>query len=624
MRRLVCLGLAALLALPAAGLAATPEEVAIQELQQKIQQLSAALESLSKQVEESKKPAAAQPAQAAQPEIKELAKRLDAVEKHSVLDRISLSGDLRVKADSLVYKGITTNQGMMVDFDRFWGDTMAGAFGNPFDPTGSAPIQQLFNKYPDLMNSIMKTKGFAGFDAFGRPIFTNGGAKLGKNMFGDGPTKYDADNSILYTTRLRLNMKAKVWDNVNFSGRLNMYKNWGDSTGVQVFDSFDSFTMDGTNSGNTTGDLLHVERAYFDWNSIGGTPFYLSIGRRPSTYGPPTEFRENELRGGTPSGHLVNFNFDGITLGYGLEDATGIDGMVARLCYGQGFESEYGNGSLFAETDLDDTQFAGLNLDILNDGTNFVQLTAFRGFDIADSFKGVAVMPFADTNGDGIPDGMNSGAYISRFQGQENIGDMNLVGLGFSRQEENGIKWFGSLGWTRTEPNANFNPMGLGGLLYDATPVMRVTDIKLDDDGNFAGVGMKHDGDYIKSANWNEERNGYSIYVGLQVPAPLGKAGLEYNYGSRFWTPFTQAQDDVVGSKLATRGHAGEAYYIFDINPNMFIKLGGIYYDYQYTGSGSPVGLPKKVKDIQNGSEYSMFPVLDKAWDVNAALTVKF
>jgi len=24
--------------------------------------------------------------------------------------------------------------------------------------------------------------------------------------------------------------------------------------------------------------------------------------------------------------------------------------------------------------------------------------------------------------------------------------------------------------------------------------------------------------------------------------------------------PFTQAQDDVVGSKLATRGHAGEAY----------------------------------------------------------------
>lgn len=613
MKRLLCLGMAALLALPAAGLAATPEEVAIQELQQKIQQLSAALEALSKKVEESKKTEAP-----ASPEVKELAKRLDAVEKHSVLDRITFTGDLRGKADSLVYKDITVNQGMMTDFDQFVGMANAGMAAYVADLTDNGVIdtasnQEFFNKfsalgaaYPDLLSKYLT------------------GELGGKGMFGNGPTKYDADNSILYTTRLRLNMKAKVWDNVNFSGRLNMYKNWGDSTGVQVFDSFDSFTMDGTNSGNTTGDLLHVERAYFDWNKIGGTPFYLSIGRRPSTYGPPTEFRENELRGGTPTGHLVNFNFDGITLGYGLEDLTGIDGMVARFCYGQGFESEYGNGSLFAETDLDDTHMAGFNIDVLNDGTNFVQLTAFRAFDIVDSFKGVAVMPFADTNGDGIPDGMNGGAYISRFQGQENIGDMNLVGLGFSRQEENGVKWFGSFGWTRTEPNANYNPMGLGGLLYDALPVMKVTDIKLDAKGNFAGVEMEHTGEYIKSADWDQKRDGYSIYVGFQTPAPMGKFGLEYNYGSRYWTPFTQAQDDIVGSKLATRGHAGEAYYIFDVNPNMFIKLSGIYYDYEYTGSGSPVGLPKKVEDVQDGKEFSMFPVLDKVWDVNASLTIKF
>ena len=65
---------------------------------------------------------------------------------------------------------------------------------------------------------------------------------------------YDINNDILYDTRLRLNMKAKVWDNVKFAGRLAMYKNWGDSTGSKVFDSWNSFTMDGTNSGNTTGD----------------------------------------------------------------------------------------------------------------------------------------------------------------------------------------------------------------------------------------------------------------------------------------------------------------------------------------------------------------------------------
>ncbi|MCL1477048.1 MAG: DUF3373 domain-containing protein [Marinobacter sp.] len=84
-----------------------------------------------------------------------------------------------------------------------------------------------------------------------------------------------------YTTRLRLGMKAEVWDNVDFSGRLNMYKNWGDSTGVKVFDSWSSYTMDGTNSGNTTGDFLRVERAYFNWKDIGGSGF-LSLHRSSS------------------------------------------------------------------------------------------------------------------------------------------------------------------------------------------------------------------------------------------------------------------------------------------------------------------------------------------------------
>ena len=121
-----------------------------------------------------------------------------------------------------------------------------------------------------------------------------------------------------------------------------------------------------------------------------------------------------------------------------------------------------------------------------------------------------------------------------------------------------------------------------------------------------------------------DAKDGYGIYAGVQVPAPLGKFGLEYNFGSKYWTPFTQAQDDVIGSKLATRGHAGEAYYIFDINPNMFIKVGGIYYDYEYTGSGSPVGAPQKVDSVLDGTAFSMLPVVDKAWDGYASLTVKF
>ncbi len=138
--------------------------------------------------------------------------------------------------------------------------------------------------------------------------------------------------------------------------------------------------------------------------------------------------------------------------------------------------------------------------------------------------------------------------------------------------------------------------------------------------GNPVPVGINYTG----KATEDEKRDGYGVYVGFQTPAPLGKFGLEYNYGSKYWTPFTQAQDDVVGSKLATRGHAGEAYYIFDINPNMFFKVGAIYYDYEYTGSGSPVGKPQDIDDVQDGKAYSILPAVDEVWDLNASLTLKF
>ena len=104
----------------------------------------------------------------------------------------------------------------------------------------------------------------------------------------------------------------------------------------------------------------------------------------------------------------------------------------------------------------------------------------------------------------------------------------------------------------------------------------------------------------------------------------MGKFGVEYNYGSKYWTPFTQDQDDSVGSKLVTRGHVGEAYYIIDVNPRMSIKLAGIYYDFEYSGSGSPVGKPKDIDDIKDGKEYSLLPVIDSAYDLNATVTVQF
>ena len=65
---------------------------------------------------------------------------------------------------------------------------------------------------------------------------------------------YDYNNDLLYTNRLRLQMDAKVSKSVDFSGRLSMYKAWGDSTGVQVFNGQPtSINSDGTSTTVTSG-----------------------------------------------------------------------------------------------------------------------------------------------------------------------------------------------------------------------------------------------------------------------------------------------------------------------------------------------------------------------------------
>ena len=529
-------------------------------------------------------------------QLDDLNDRVDKTERHTSLDRLEITGDFRTKAHSLHYQDVVWSPAMKVNFNDFGAKAMSGAFGMPSDL--NSPLGKMMQANPDLAAAFQN------------------GMLQGVMPYVLAPKSVqDIDNDIYYTTRLRLNLKAKVWDNVSFAGRLSMFKNWGDSTGVQVFDSWRSFTMDGTSSGNTSGDWLRVERAYFDWKKINGSEFYLSIGRRPSTYGPPSHYRENELRGGTPSGHLVNFNFDGATLGYNLGEITGVEGQVVRFCYGQGFESQWGNGEMFGDIVTKDTHLGGFNIDAINDGTNFLQFTLFGAKDVNDGFKGTMAFPtqlagiFAPTMYQDMQkfDNFN---FVTRVQPSGVIGDMYLGGIGFAREEANDIKWFASLGWTRAEPNGNAGMFG--GMLSDA-----IFEAELNSTGTEIIMVPKTSDD-------SDTKDGYGIYVGVQIPAPYGKFGLEYNYGSKYWTPFTQAQDDPIGSKLATRGHVAEAYYIFDINPKMFIKLAGLYYDYEYTGSGTPVGAPQKIDDVLAGSAYSMLPVVDTAFDMNASLTINF
>jgi len=668
MKKLLTLMLALLLTIPVTSFAAP----SVEELQQKIAEITAQLQMLSQKVDAKTAPAAvsnsaidelrAQIA-AISEELEYMSERVDETETHSALDRITFTGDFRTKVDSLHYNDVTWNPGIMVNYPQFFMDTAMGNFGTIYNPSNTpenplSDLQAGLSGYYDGLNQVLLgnmtlgdlqsqamdpttglpallgpgTEAFAGFLSQMLSMPASQQAIIIGNMLSGKaasfpmyvPKTYKVNNDVLYTTRFRLGMKAKISDDINFAGRLLMYKNWGDSTTSKVFDSWNAFTMDGTSSGNTSGDWLRVERAYFDWKDIGGTPFYLSVGRRPSTYGNPTNYRENEMRGGTPSGHLVDFNFDGITIGYHMSELTGIEGQTVRFCYGQGFESELGNGELFNNLDhLKDTQLGGFNIDVFNDGQTFISATLFRAQDVVDGFKGTFAFPdeFVDLFTTYISEdtemfpNMN---FVTRYTPSTTIGDMDLAGLSISREEDNGINWFASLGWTRLEPNGDAGMFGGMGTdqMWEIVVLDNGTPEDTSDDTMLPLPTGKAEND--------DTQDGYGVYVGLQVPAPYGKFGLEYNYGSRYWTPFTQAQDDMLGSKLATRGHVGEAYYIFEINSNFFIKVGGLYYKYEYTGSGSPVGKPISIDDIKSGKVTSMLPVVDSAWDAYAQFSMRF
>ena len=108
-------------------------------------------------------------------------------------------------------------------------------------------------------------------------------------------------------------MKSVVNSKLSVQGRLAAYKAFGDSTGVKFNQgSLGDVTFDGNTSSLPHGDTIHLERAYFVYSDeFGRLPVSLSVGRRPSTDGPPLEYRNNSLVGGSPMATIINWQFDG-------------------------------------------------------------------------------------------------------------------------------------------------------------------------------------------------------------------------------------------------------------------------------------------------------------------------
>lgn len=531
------------------------------------------LEALTKEVEALKAQVAAQ-----QRVTQQVADKVEVAESKSLGKWLDIGGDYQFRVDSM--RGETKNYS-----DVF---TAFGGLQNAM--LGAGTIGQLiaFNQQMSAITTYNQAASFA------PTALASLGGLMSTYNIDPRIAAYKPKNDTLYTHRFGLDLHAKVAQDVSLTTRLAMYKTFGD----QSLDALSNApntpyfadrvgVFDGTLSHVPSDSYLNVDRAYVTWNNLFDEDIWFSVGRRPSTNGAPLNLRYNAEwpgRGGTPA-LLVDYAFDGMTLGYGF-DSDALPGGYAKLCYGRGFESGFkwspGNS-------LEDTDMIGISIVPIDTGATRVWLQWNRGMNIFDAPK-------------------MQNTYFGTTIPKANLGDIDWFGAGIMGKLKNVGKgelyYFADLGLSRTHPNDNVSAQfGFQGLLTGAF---------------FAPEAPK-------------DKTGGAVFLGLRYDLPSKtKLGFEYNHGSKNWITFAPASADMWTSKVGTRGNVYEVYLIqeFDAKPiastqaKSFFRLGFQYYDFKYTGSNNWVGAPVKISDV-NGQMMTMTP-LSKAYDLYGTLEVKF
>jgi regulator of replication initiation timing len=378
-----------------------------------------------------------------------------------------------------------------------------------------------------------------------------------KKEMSDG-TSFNDNN--IWSSKVMLNLKSKITDDMKFGGRLSMYKYWADST-KHTLNNNDS--MQGRIPSDST---LYVERAYIDWvlNSGSDVPVVLTIGRQPSSDGPSYTFMDDTTRKSTYSALAFDGASDGLVTTINLAKVTGIENTAFRIAYGKQYQHDETNPYSM-------TPFTGANddNDINTKDSNILGL-------------------FFDTSIPNVPNSLVQLGYVNakdlNVMGS-NIGDVSIYGASVELQNiaSTGLDFFAHYGVSSAKSNGGYVTMSAG------------FDMNGDGDATNDYMNMSLLGASPTTSIDTSTKKGNAFWVGSRYTLPnKGKIGLEYNQGSENWFSFTNAPHDTY-NKLATRGNATEVYYIQPINKYSFLRVGSVVMDYKYSMSGSPLGTPMQI-----------------------------
>ncbi len=394
-----------------------------------------------------------------------------------------------------------------------------------------------------------------------------------------------AKNNAFMTNRFWMNMSWAATKNLSFHGQLAYNKAFGARSGINARNgSMENF--DWIANENAYNDTVRIKNVYFLYknSTFAGIdmPWTFSIGRRPSTNGHLINFRDDD-HPSSPMGHSINVEFDGLSAKFGLENITGVNGMYIKFCAGRGLSNAAPKFSYTPYANVNSSQGANPDIDL----------------------AGFIFVPYSD------------GQYTvnTQYYYANNLIDSNTTYTGFD-----------TVGGLHSI-TANFIANGIGDGISDF----------LDDTIFFVSGAMsitnpnKDQG--MLGSKKGESKTGYSYWVGTQFPSLIseeGRWGLEYNHGSQYWRSITYAEDTNIGSKVAARGDAYEAYFTEPLIEDILsMQIRYTYIDYKYAGSngffGNTSGNAMKIAPsmIVNGNDIAE-NVVDKAQDIRFYIRYRY
>lgn len=362
-------------------------------------------------------------------------------------------------------------------------------------------------------------------------------------------------NSSLFTNRLWLGMGSKVNDDLFFSGQVAANYYWGADNAYHPNMSQDM----GWESSSAPHDAdLRLRQAYFvykfgnDWD----IPMTFSAGRRAAVDGFLANNREGTQKPGSPLAHITNVEVDGAMLQFNL-DKVFLPGSYLKVVYGRSYDSINEN-AMSVTPYVDTTGSLDKKVDFL-----------------------VLPMSIYDNGASKL---MAEYAMIINAKGDNLAGTAPGVGAGTAH--------FGALSYQLDGLNEDID------FLNDSTLFASVAMTSTNPDSGYRMLGS------------TDSKNGYSFWAGFLFPDMIsegGRIGLEYNYGSKYWTPMTWAEDSIIGSKIATRGNAYEGYWNLPIvGKNLSAQLRYTYIDHNYRSSISFMDDPS-FKNLDDSQELRAF-----------------